>query len=267
MTDDDFINGNKYHHSNKNKSICRYCISVIAIIIILFIIIISIVLGIFIGIEKQNDTYFNEHSEKLIDYMNPYNIKKIENEIIKSYDGFNISFNTFYKLPNYALYVLNPVDKNCRSKFYEDFDINTHKIDAFQHTDYDRGHLVPQGDTHNCSSTYNMINIVPQLVCFNRGIWNVLEKDIRFKFINYTILTAVDYNINESIINNDELINYNPDNNDDVLYIPTGFYKIVFNNNNQIIYKIYLEHNKNSCYKKYNEIGDFNKLPYFMQKN
>ncbi len=65
-----------------------------------------------------------------------------------------------------------------RLKFYEKSDCADYKEPIF-----DQGHMVPRADMNKSDaamdSTYLMSNITPQHCAFNRGIWQVLEKQTR----------------------------------------------------------------------------------------
>jgi len=237
--------------------IFRLLIIIIIIVIILLLLLIGILLFELVEEEKYNIVEDNTINRGVI--LNIHGEEKID---MKEYI---VSFNKTLRLPNYIYYKLDPIDKKCTTSFKNPKNVNTYKSTSYKGTGFDRSHIVPAIDIHDCKSTYNMINIVPQYPCFNRGIWSTIEKYIRERFVNKKVLTGVDLENMLSIIDNDENSNDEKDYNDEVMYIPKGFFKIVFDDDDNIIYKLYIEHSENSCYKKMDEVCDYNKLPYYLK--
>lgn len=198
-------------------------------------------------------------------YSNCNPICTIDGEIYKDMGDYKVSFNPKNRLPNYVIYQLNQGSGNCAGTFTLNDGFNTYKPQSYKGTGYDRSHLVPKVDVNDCASTYSMVNIVPQLVCFNRGIWNTIEKNIRSKYAGKKILVGLDFHDTDEIIDNDENMYDDSKFNEEVMVIPSGFYKIVFDDEDRIIHHLYIEHDKNSCHKKPDDVCDYNKLPDFVQ--
>ena len=114
--------------------------------------------------------------------------------------------------------------------------------------------MIPKADIIDTSINI-MENICPQYQSYNRGIWNKLEKFIRKNYFFQYILTAPEYNLNKYILINNTKI-----------YVPIGFYKIVFDSNKRILYNIYIPHLYKHEYKKLNfcNISNYYKMPYFI---
>lgn len=193
----------------------------------------------------------------LFDNRNVSLILDIHNEKIKDEQYFKISFNSTIRLPNYTLYNLNTKSDRCNTRFKEDKELGTlGEKDIYKDLGYDKGHLVPAVDVFDSCSTFTMANVVPQIPCFNRGIWKNLEEYIRENYMGNQIITVPEYNLNKFVINKNNV----------KIYVPSGFYKIIYKpGNNKIIYKIYLEHTSNVCGRDFDKVGNFEKLPYFIK--
>jgi DNA/RNA endonuclease G (NUC1) len=198
------------------------------------------------------------HNKKSESNISKYNINEIFGEKTKNYNEYFISFNESLILPNYALYNLNGYSSRCKKDypFYADPELNTRTPQSFTNTKYDRGHLVPASKNINDScSTFSMANIVPQIPCFNQDIWVKIEDHVVETYRNQNILTVPDYDYTKYIY----------DNYGQILFVPIGFYKIVFDiNYENILFSIYLNHTNNICNASWEIVGDFNKLPYFV---
>jgi DNA/RNA endonuclease G (NUC1) len=171
---------------------------------------------------------------------------KNNNEKIINYNYYTVSFNDSINSINYGIYKLGYNKSLCQSRYIHN------KIHYDIHI-YDNGHMVPKADIIDCSTNVRE-NIVTQYSNFNRGIWKELEAYIRKYYINHIILTAPEYDLNNYIIIEDNII-----------YIPTGFYKIIFNTNYDIVSSIYLKHTNENQKLDINIFTNNNKLPYFIK--
>lgn len=88
---------------------------------------------------------------------------------------------------------------------------------------YDRGHMAPAGDFTSdskfMSESFLLSNMMPQTPGNNRGIWNVLEGQVRDWVIKYKelyVITGTIYNLNYETIGNG-------------VGVPTYIYKIIIN--------------------------------------
>ncbi|AYV85349.1 MAG: DNA/RNA endonuclease [Satyrvirus sp.] len=185
-----------------------------------------------------------------------YKINAIKNEKIKNFEIFKVSFNSTLRLPNYVLYNFNSKGSRCSSNYCrKDEYLNTRTYNSFTNTKFDRGHLMPATFTNRSCITFNMANIVPQIHCFNAGTWLGLENYVRNTFLGQNILTVPEYD-NEHFIS---------DQYDEPLAIPIGFYEIVFDDNYEnILFSVYINHTEKVCGKNFREVGNFDKLPYFI---
>lgn len=144
-----------------------------------------------------------------------------------SYLYFTICFDYLIKQPTYVVYK-QEVKGGCSDSktFRQDppqaYNTNDYKIIT---DTYDRGHLVPNAD-YGCP-TYITGNVVPQLINFNRGKWQVSEKYIRDNYANHIILKGCKYSGRT----------YKG------FSIPEGCYWIVLdpNNNNKLINNGYID--------------------------
>ena len=213
---------------------------------------------------------------KIID---KYNIK-IKHEITKQYNKYlYISYNKKLELPNYSLnYISSDITncKKCRHKgkqlcnFMNDQELNnlysveTRCPEYLKNIKYfGRGHLAPSADF--CilygKDSYYTTNTVPQHSKYNKILWNQVEKYVREKYINHWVMTAPEFNNSDKI--NDACCKKNE------ILIPSGFYKIVFNEKGDIVWNIYVKHNFDTfdkyikCNKKIECASNNMTLPYF----
>jgi len=113
-----------------------------------------------------------------------------EDNQIRRYNGYIISYNETCEQANWVYYLLKPSDlsgdKTKRlNKFRVDDSIKTGtaELKDYKGSGYDRGHLKPAGDepcdSTQMSETFYMSNMSPQEPSFNRGIWKKLENEVR----------------------------------------------------------------------------------------
>lgn len=182
-------------------------------------------------------------------------VEPINEEFIKHYSEFVVSFNTTIGLPNYTKHIIkNSTSGRCKKNYIiMDKELNTRTYRSFPYPPYTAGHLVPAIDVLDSCSTFIMSNIAPQIRCFNSGPWKSLEIFIRKNYLNHTIYTVPEYNLRNMV----------RDKKNKWLPIPIGFYKIIVKGD-KMIRSFYLEHNTGSCNKRFEAITQ-NKLPYFMK--
>jgi endonuclease G len=113
-----------------------------------------------------------------------------EDNQIREYNGYIISYNETCEQANWVYYVIKPSDligdrTRRRNNFRVDDSIKTvtAELKDYRGSGYDRGHLKPSGDeptdSTQMSETFYMSNISPQEPSFNRGIWKKLENRVR----------------------------------------------------------------------------------------
>lgn len=117
-------------------------------------------------------------------------LKNGAKEQIIKHEGYSVSYNPDYKIPNWVAYELteekvknNKVKRH--NKFIPDPQVKgaTALNEDYTRTGYDRGHMVPAGDMKWSEKvmreTFYFSNICPQDRGLNSGVWNDLEMTIR----------------------------------------------------------------------------------------
>lgn len=105
---------------------------------------------------------------------------------IVEHQGFVLSYNSDYRIPNWVLYELTLTETlgNLRrsNDFMPDPQIPNKKsaqLDDYRHSGFDRGHMAPSSDLNFDQSVqsecYYLSNMCPQDHAFNSGIWLDLE--------------------------------------------------------------------------------------------
>jgi endonuclease G, mitochondrial len=120
-----------------------------------------------------------------------------------AHERYLLSYNEQHEVSNWALANLNPnMMRNCANRsnsFRPDPSISTGSatLADYDHSGYDRGHLVPAGDMkvtkRAMSESFYLSNMTPQTAHFNRGQWQTLEVLLRawvMKGTNTTIITG-----------------------------------------------------------------------------
>lgn len=231
------------------KSIFLYIILIFAFALILFL----SIKGIMYLSQTERGRRYIDRCKKDNYCVSKFPDFYIDNEKVKEYDEFKVSFDSVLRRPYYTIYKLETTSVRCKTKFFADPELNTFDESVISSGKYDKGHLVPAIDISDSCETFTMANVAPQVACYNRGIWNTIEKYIRSNYIGMYVLTAAEYNVNAYDVINDVK-----------LYVPIGFYKVVMNKE-KIVWSIYLRHDTGLCYNKFTDVGDFDKLPDFIQ--
>ncbi|TLU61217.1 DNA/RNA non-specific endonuclease [Thalassotalea litorea] len=120
----------------------------------------------------------------------------------------------------------------------------------YSYTGYDRGHMVPWGDTgilQDALDTNVYSNVAPMLAAFNRGVWLKLENEIRahsrdFGADLYVITGAIS---DAGIDKTDTVIGDNVE-------VPKGFYKIIIDRDSDKVGAYFIEQSTES-----NELSTF----------
>lgn len=169
--------------------------------------------------------------------------------------NYTVNFNLTTMQANYVKYI--GTGGISHFKTYYENDRDPYKYDILTHEDYTniqhhgeklvRGYLVPNADMSGI--TFVMTNAVPMINDFYNGTWKLLEKFIREKYIGKLIYKGCDYDDN-----------FIKSNTGKQLYIPSGCYYLVFDNNKLIDYG-YLK-NQNDKQQKPEK-----KLPFWCVKN
>ena len=109
---------------------------------------------------------------------------------IVNHDHYSLSYHEAYEQAEWVIYTLRKEhlsnDDRERPDFIEDPYVRTKSADwrNYRGSGYDRGHLCPAGDRRFSElaykETFYTSNISPQDREFNAGIWNELEKLVRY---------------------------------------------------------------------------------------
>ncbi|SMC45789.1 DNA/RNA non-specific endonuclease [Cellulophaga tyrosinoxydans] len=141
---------------------------------------------------------------------------------------YSLSYNEKHEQAEWVAYNLDKsqltYDDRKRPYFIEDPKVKTKSADwkNYKGSGYDRGHLCPAGDRRFSEYAYNETfytsNISPQNQEFNAGIWNDLEKQVRYWCKKYNNITVITGGVLE---NNLRTIG------DEDVSVPNYFYKII----------------------------------------
>ena len=110
-------------------------------------------------------------------------------EIILHRTGYTVSYNPFFKTPNWAAWELTQQEttgnEKRKNKFTPDPDLPEPRIEHSDYTNsgYDRGHMAPAADMKwsekAMEESFYMSNICPQNKKLNRDDWGDLEETCR----------------------------------------------------------------------------------------
>lgn len=148
-------------------------------------------------------------------------------QVVK-HNYYTLSYNEKHEQPEWVAHQLKAshVAKNHFKRPYFEVDPRVDTKSAhwrnYKKSGYDRGHLCPAGDRTFDKKAYNETfltsNISPQNHGFNAGIWNDLEKRIRYwlkKDKQYYIVTGPIFENTNTTIGTEKVT------------VPTHFYKII----------------------------------------
>lgn len=126
-----------------------------------------------------------ESSRAWLDVRIPEDVPQTKLE----YEGFEVSFNPIWHVPNYVAWELTAdetrgtVARN--SRFAPDRDVyGCATLEDYRRSGFDRGHMVPAADMkwseQAMQDSHLLTNIVPQDHSLNSGRWNSLEQKCRY---------------------------------------------------------------------------------------
>ncbi|PCJ98796.1 MAG: endonuclease [Flavobacteriaceae bacterium] len=148
--------------------------------------------------------------------------------VVINHNHFSFSYHEKYEQSEWVAYTLQKshltYDDRKRPYFIEDPKVKTKSADwrNYKGSGYDRGHLCPAGDRRFSEYAYNETfytsNISPQDNDFNAGVWNRLEKQVRYWTKKYGTLHVVTGGVLEKGLKTI---------GDEDVAIPNYFYKIV----------------------------------------
>lgn len=161
----------------------------------------------------------------------PYGFPVTTNVVPLCQQAYLVGYDAQAKLPKFVTYELVPQNAlGCvtRTNAFaaNQFVPNGAVPSDYAGTGYDKGHMAPDGDLSWDQQveyeSFLMTNMSPQAGSLNRGIWKLLETSVRGWVVqrnqSYTVYvggvynTATDKKIGNGVV------------------VPTGFYKIVINN-------------------------------------
>jgi endonuclease G len=115
--------------------------------------------------------------------------RSLSGETTAKHSYFALSYNALHKVPNWVQYRLSIGMLSGSTSRSNDFradprlDVATATNKDFYKSGYDKGHMLPAGDMvfsdQAMSETFYLSNMCPQKPSFNRGIWRVLEDQVR----------------------------------------------------------------------------------------
>ena len=118
----------------------------------------------------------------------PVTLSRRDEQILKR-TGYTVSYNAYYKTPNWVGWELTRKEtkgKNVRiNRFSPDPDLPEPRVEHadYTHSGYDRGHMAPAGDMKwslkAMRESFYLSNICPQKPGLNRGVWKDLEEQVR----------------------------------------------------------------------------------------
>lgn len=156
-------------------------------------------------------------------------------------EGYVVEYDSRLKLPIWIQYELNPIEVTGHAERSDDFRADTEvpygyrsELSDYSGSDFDRGHMAPAADMKRSinvmSESFLLSNMAPQVgVGFNRHIWKNLEDAIRgwvqqrggLTIITGPVFYPADNKITYQLIG------------DNRVAVPTHFFKIVLDNNDQ----------------------------------
>ena len=148
-------------------------------------------------------------------------------------EGYAAGYDLEYKQPRWVSYCLTRKEASAETANREGYTfrvdsllpIGTVTLDDYRHSGYDRGHLACAGDMR-LSPTYMadsffLSNISPMNPSFNRGIWAILEKQVR----GWAIETEAIHIVTGPVFTVDAAL---PTIGENQITIPSAFYKVVY---------------------------------------
>ncbi len=149
------------------------------------------------------------------------------------HENYSLSYNEAHEQAEWVAYELKASHLSASNRKRPYFEIdNAVKTGAahwrnYKNSGYDRGHLCPAGDRRFTKAAYDETfltsNISPQDHEFNAGVWNRLEKKVRYwakKHDGIFVVTGGVLNDNLNSIG------------DEQVSVPNQFYKVILDNTN-----------------------------------
>lgn len=179
------------------------------------------------------------------------NVSKNQKDLIR-YEGYTVSFNEKYLIPNWVSYELTSTETNGPYSrkglnFSQDpsAKVKQAENDDYRNSGWSRGHMAPAGDFKWSSramvETFYFTNCCPQNQSLNAGQWNTLEQKVRDWARRYGSLTV--YTGPIVLDNAYGTIGYNK------VVVPDAFFKAILAGEQSIAFVMY-NHNNNENMQK-----------------
>lgn len=156
-------------------------------------------------------------------------------EIIK-HTYYTLSYSEENEQAYWVYYELTPELINGNQSRTDDFRVDptvstgSASLDDYKGSGYDRGHLCPAADMTlnktSMSESFYLSNMSPQVPGFNRGIWSILESQVREWALNYQklyVVTGPIFEDNKGTIGADNVT------------VPGYYYKVLFDGKDKMI--------------------------------
>ncbi len=167
--------------------------------------------------------------EVCIDGEIPASLHGVSEQIIV-HEGYTVSYNKEWKIPNWVAYELTASEATGTSKRKDNFIADpvigkaNNLATSYSKSGYDRGHMAPAADmawndTVMAESFY-YTNMCPQYPTLNRGLWSKLEAQVR----SWAIADSAIYVVTGVVI--DRQLEITTIGKDEVV-VPTYIYKAV----------------------------------------
>ncbi len=176
------------------------------------------------------DPYTDPDATKRLDFPSELLPRSTTGHVVEHH-YYTLSYHEEYEQAEWVAYVLRKEhlthEDRERPFFIEDPKVDTKSADwrNYKKSGFDRGHLCPAGDRKFSEYAYNETfytsNISPQRRDFNAGVWNRLEKQVRYWCQRYGEL----YIITGGVLQYDL-----PEIGNEGVDVPQQFYKIVVRN-------------------------------------
>lgn len=154
-----------------------------------FILLVIIIAGSLFYHQNQGKTFFSESEDIPSAGMEIPRTVKERNEQVITHTGYTVSYNNFYKTPNWVAWELTQFEttgeESRTDKFLPDPELPEPRVvtSDYSNSGYDRGHMAPAADMkwskQAMKESFYMSNICPQNRKLNRDDWEDLEETCR----------------------------------------------------------------------------------------
>ncbi len=142
----------------------------------------------------------------------PAPLRGVSEQIIR-HEGYTVSYNSTWKIPNWVAYELTASEAIGKSKRKDNFVAdptigNTNNLkSSYYKSGYDRGHMAPAADMawsdEVMAQSFYYTNMCPQHPTLNRGLWSNLEEQVRL----WAIADSAIYVVTGVVVDNKQELN------------------------------------------------------------